>query len=777
VFIEAIKQNKGVVFSKDNFFHLRRPTLATIDRGWGTPLLLPVLKDVFYMQIMKKAQESILLEHIIPLRILFPQAGSGTSDPYCLSSSSIVEANLDYKRAEDVRVGDLVKTASGALLPVSAVVKRPVRAEEGVFKLTICGMGAVPLEPSEEHPFLAVQMHGKQKRKEADWFPKWVEAKELQVGDYVAYPLHREVKDGMQVDMAAYLPSYIATDSWIYRQITEEGAKAYEFVEQREQRTFATGELQQTAQTHNWSVGLLQTAASRYRRGHRTQRVPRFLPWSKDLATVVGYYLAEGCVDDDKIIFALNASESWICDELDGAFENLTGRKGRRDPALPNGLRYVINDSIFSEFLKNYCGHLAWNKKFPYETIHLPESILAQLVRCTINGDGGAEQSVRNNGTGRPCRTSSVTYTTTSLALALKLRELLLYLGTVSRVHTTPIRKRMKHTIHRVKVNGQMAVDLWKRLGWSIPAAPIKKDTARCFIRGGYAYFRVQKKELIEGVDFVYGFQVDGDKSFCVPACATHNTTINLTEWREHVAGEIGRWRMDPNYIPIMPLPIGNQTIGGDGKNLLLAGEIQQWSEWIIMGMGVPREFLQGGLSYAGTNVSMRMLENAFIGYILSHKGLARWIMRSVASFLKWPEVKIRFKPFKMADDIQRKAYLFQLNQAQKVSDTTLLADVDLNQGEENQIMERETDARLNATKKQQTAMAEMQGQQQLIMMKYQAKAQEEQMKAQGAAPAEGEPGGPETMDQGAPGGQMAGAPGGGAASAQAGAQIGRAHV
>lgn len=241
-------------------------------------------------------------------------------------------------------------------------------------------------------------------------------------------------------------------------------------------------------------------------------------------------------------------------------------------------------------------------------------------------------------------------------------------------------------------------------------------------------------------------------------------TTINLHEWRDHIAQEIAHWRFDNNYIPILPLPIGNQTIGGDGRALLLSGEIQQWSEHIMMGMGVPREFLQGGLSYAGTNVSMRMLENSFIGYIIRHKAFANWVMKSISSFLKWPEATVRFKPFKMADDLQRKAYRFQLNQAQKLSDTTLLADDDLDQEEENAIMERETASRLQATKMQQLAMAEIQGEQQVIMMKYQAKAQQEQAAAAQAPNAPGEPGGAEVMDQGAPGGQAVedqGAPGG----------------
>lgn len=285
--------------------------------------------------------------------------------------------------------------------------------------------------------------------------------------------------------------------------------------------------------------------------------------------------------------------------------------------------------------------------------------------------------------------------------------------------------------------------------GWGIPLLlPVLKDTF---------YLQVMKKAqeaiLLEHI-------VPLRILFPQPSSGTSDpyTTINLVDWRDHVAAEIARWRYDNNYIPILPLPIGNQTIGGDGRALLLTGEIQQWSEQIMVGMGVPREFLLGGMSYAGTNVSMRMLENAFIGYLQRHKALARFIMKSVSSFLGWPEANIRFKPFKMADDIQRKAYMFQLNQAGKVSDTTLLADADLNQEEENQIMLRETDTRLEATKKQQLAMAQMQGESQVIMMKYQVKAQQAQQQALVAAAAPGEPGGPDAAGgaSSAPGGQGA---------------------
>lgn len=281
--------------------------------------------------------------------------------------------------------------------------------------------------------------------------------------------------------------------------------------------------------------------------------------------------------------------------------------------------------------------------------------------------------------------------------------------------------------------------------GWGIPLLlPVLKDTF---------YLQIMKKAqeaiLLEHVvPLRVLFPQAGSGS------SDPYVSINLVDWRDHIASEIGRWRMDSQYIPILPLPIGNQTIGGDGKALLLVQEIQAWSDQIITGMGVPLEFLRGGMSYAGTNVSMRMLENAFLGYIQRHKALCKFVIRGIASFMQWPEVNARFKPFKMADDLQRKAYLFQLNQAQKISDTTLLNDADLSIGDENEIMIRESDHRVAAMKKQQLAMAEIQGEAQMIMMKFQAKAQQTQQQAMMAPQAPGEPG-----EMGAPGAGDEGVP------------------
>lgn len=274
----------------------------------------------------------------------------------------------------------------------------------------------------------------------------------------------------------------------------------------------------------------------------------------------------------------------------------------------------------------------------------------------------------------------------------------------------------------------------WQDRGWGIPLIlPVLKDAF---------YLQIMKKAqeaiLLEHI-------VPLRVLFPQAASGTSDpfVTVNLVDWRDQVAQEIGRWRHDNNYIPIMPLPLGSQSIGGDGKALLLSGEMMQLGEQIIMGMGVPLEFLKGGLSYSGTNVSMRMLENGFIGYINRQLQMVKWMVEMVGHYMEWPIPNVRFKPFKMADDLQRKAYLFQLNQAQKISDQTLLSDVDLSQEDEDEIMNRELDRRLQVQKKQQLAQSEIQGESQVVMMKMQQKAQEAMMQAQQQPTAPGEPGGP----------------------------------
>lgn len=219
-------------------------------------------------------------------------------------------------------------------------------------------------------------------------------------------------------------------------------------------------------------------------------------------------------------------------------------------------------------------------------------------------------------------------------------------------------------------------------------------------------------------------------------------TTIDLNAWKSRIEGEIAKWKYDQNYIPILPLPIGNETIGGDGKALGLYQEMDVWSKQIVAGMGVPQEFVYGGLTYSGSNVSMRMLENMFIGYRQDHENmLNNFVIRRIANFMQWPVVRAHMKRFKMADDLQRDSFLFQLNQAQMLSKQTLLQECDMDPGVEEERMQTELDKQLELMRKQQLAQAGIQGEVMLVQARYNAKSQKMMMEAQ-AEMNQGQPGG-----------------------------------
>lgn len=735
VFIQALRQQKGVVFSKDLFFHLRRPTLADQDRGWGLPLLLPCLKDTFYLQVMKKAQESILLEHIVPLRILFPQAGSGTSDPYCVTPDTLVETIDGLRPASEIAMGDYLRSHTGAWRHVEGTKARAVGVNEKVYKVVVDSLPGFPFKVSEEHPILAVpRTSNRSGRARQAWVdPAFIPIKDLRVGDYVAYPTIRTQSKAAAVDLGQYTQRSV-TDSFVYRRLSQHAAEAYEWLEQTGDHKFAWGERKPFLEERGWSESDFATASA-MRVEASIDRISRHVPLNGDLARLVGYFLAEGSLKEGGLpTFALGSDEHWIADDIMAAATAL-GFRGttRYDSKLCNGLTVDVQDVLLGDLLSGLCGSGFAGKRVPQELAEASNRTVLRMLRALFAGDGCDFSTDTNR----------VALKMANPSIVLEARRLLLSFGLIGGIAKEVPKEGAisKSPSFHLAYNGEQADAL--RLLFCHGELPTQPWSKLGVLRGGYVLHRIASVEEVEEPT-VIGFQMAEDKSFCVAGVATHNTTINLVDWRDHVATEIARWRYDSAYIPILPLPIGNQTIGGDGRALLMVQEMQQMSEQLINGMQVPLEFIKGGLSYAGTNISMRMLENQFIVYLSRHTRMAKWAMRSVADYLQWPLADIRFKPFKMADDIQRKAFLFQLNQAGKVSDTTLLMDSDLDQEKEDQIMERETVGRMAATKKQQLAQAELQGEQQVIMMKLQAKAQQELAAATASPLAPGEPGGPE---------------------------------
>jgi hypothetical protein len=81
LFIEAVKHNRKIVLDPNNLYHFKRATLAEEDQGWGKPLILSALPMLWYMQTLRRGNEAIAADHLVPMRAVFPSS-QGNIDPF-----------------------------------------------------------------------------------------------------------------------------------------------------------------------------------------------------------------------------------------------------------------------------------------------------------------------------------------------------------------------------------------------------------------------------------------------------------------------------------------------------------------------------------------------------------------------------------------------------------------------------------------------------------------------------------------------------------------------
>ena len=982
VFIQAMREQKGVIFSKDNFFHMRRPTLATQDRGWGIPLLLPVLKDAFYLQVMKKAQEAILVEHIVPLRVLFPQAGSGSSDPYttinlvdwrdqiaaeiarwrydCVTPGTLVETSDGFCAAAAVREGYLLKNHLGAYSKVEKIWRRPLREGERAYQVVARGLHGGTPTVSEGHPFLV-------RRNEVQRF---LRAKDLRVGDYVGYPFTETMP--LELRALATSGSSIVRDGFLWSPIEAICEVRTEEVIGFQMDHATVVHLEDDAEAHGtFCLWGMASANTNYIPilplpiGHQTiggdgralLLTQEIITWSEQILNGMGVpleFIKGGmCLSPSSLIFTDRGLERLDEVAQPGSTRRLTVTHDGlhaisqvHSPGVKRGVRVTTRSGLVLEGAMEH-GALTLKEDLAQEFIPLgvlqPGNFVGVRVGANLWPTKDAPLTTTCTKTGKRFRRADLPTVRLPETMSWPLAKLLGYLiseGTCTKetelefssidrelaedfvacteavfgytpsIGETPyetVRAAEGRTRHTVRIAPQVAVEFLQQLGATgnsydktVPRCvrlstqetvaaflqayfdgdggystssdracasahsvshrllqevqllllnmgivsslyePVEmKSTYTLQIRSVYAAMFAEKvgffcKRKISKTEEAINQRRPGNLSLTVPylndvlRALKKRTTTGACSWKlepvtctlsqeEYTTAELGRaigrdFSSVCNYIKKGVLRatwkdgvngrFGSYVIARDdaqaflrdcglgrryalktrqyeyGYDRLAATDLSAvraldpalfsrietlkaqeffWDEVIsVEELTVEEEMLDLGVedihsyqangilchnSYAGTNVSMRMMENMFLGIILRHRQLARFIMKQVAYFLGWPEATLRFKPFKMADDLQRKAFLFQLNQASKCSDTTLLADSDLSQEEENGIMVRETDLRTEAAKKQQLAMANIQGEAQLVMMKFQAKAQQVLQAAQGSAAAPGEPG------------------------------------
>jgi len=201
---------------------------------------------------------------------------------------------------------------------------------------------------------------------------------------------------------------------------------------------------------------------------------------------------------------------------------------------------------------------------------------------------------------------------------------------------------------------------------------------------------------------------------------------MNLGNWRNRVETEIKKWKRDPNYIPIMPLPLGFQFLGGDDKLPTIQNEVEAYDRRILAGMSVPYEFVFGGVSFSGGSIGLRVLENVFSDYREDIMDMVNsFLVPTVAKYLRHKKTaNIRLSKLKMADDIQQKQNAINLNAANRISDGTLLDEFGFDKEKEYDRMVSELKQRDEMNRQRMIDTAKAEGEAQLAAMPFQEQVQ-----------------------------------------------------
>jgi hypothetical protein len=203
--------------------------------------------------------------------------------------------------------------------------------------------------------------------------------------------------------------------------------------------------------------------------------------------------------------------------------------------------------------------------------------------------------------------------------------------------------------------------------------------------------------------------------------------SMNMSKWTGEVESQIKKWRADPNHIAVFPIPMQYQELGGNARALLLTQEMSFLEEIIINSLGVPLEFIKGGASWTGSTVSLRIVENMFLGYRTQlEEFLNHFLLPKIKAHMSYPDLKIHFKKFKMADDNQTKQLAVQLAQLGKISDTRILDEFGYNPNEEFELLKQDRQTSLDAKIAMAKAEAESQGEGEVTLAKYRIRAQAE---------------------------------------------------
>jgi hypothetical protein len=80
--LKAIALEQDFLFNEGQVFHFKAPTISGVSNyGWGLPETIANFRHIHQLQVLRKIDEAVGLDYMLPFRLFHPQPSSQASDP------------------------------------------------------------------------------------------------------------------------------------------------------------------------------------------------------------------------------------------------------------------------------------------------------------------------------------------------------------------------------------------------------------------------------------------------------------------------------------------------------------------------------------------------------------------------------------------------------------------------------------------------------------------------------------------------------------------------
>jgi sulfate adenylyltransferase subunit 2 len=418
----------------------------------------------------------------------------------CLPPREKILTNNKVKQIQKVKVDEEVFTHKGR---TKKVTKTFVRDYKG-FLIEITPVSFLPFSITPEHPILAlknekcVYSHGTYTRpcthtcpekyrwqrckelgeKYLNYTSSWIKAKDLKIGDFLAYPFIYDEEDIKQIDLSNYIRknNIKLTKEWIY--------------------------------------------SCNYPKG---KRIPRTVKIDEFLLELLGYYVAEGW-SSHGTNFSFNENEIDLTNRVKFLIKKIFKLEMSKD-IIREGSRWIKADSILlEELFLTWFGSSANEKRLPLWLLRLPSKKLLPFLKGYIFGDGNIEENL-------------VRISTSSQHLAEFLKIIFLRLGIIPNIRVTindrgviKGRKIIGGESFLFHIQSKEDLNFLKRTIFPKLKVNLKKQRKRGFILGSYVYIPIRKIRKKPYSGKVFNLEIEKDNSYLTAGASLHNCTELKTE-------------------------------------------------------------------------------------------------------------------------------------------------------------------------------------------------------------------------------------------------------